>query len=39
MIEDIIAYVCDADKSHTIISRFLRRLISVETISNTANFG
>lgn len=33
MIVRFVAYLCDADRSHTIMSRFLRRLVTVETLS------
>lgn len=33
MIGRFVAYLCDADKSHKIMSRVLRRLVTVETLS------
>ena len=33
MIGRFIMYLCDADQSHKIMSRFLRRLVTVETLS------
>ena len=37
MIGRFIAFVCDADKAHTTMSRILRQLISVETLTRLAN--
>ena len=28
------AFVCDADKSHTLLSRFLRQFVSVEILNS-----
>ena len=30
-------YICDADKSHTLLSRFLRRFMNVEILNRIAN--
>ncbi len=37
MIGRFIMYLCDADQSHKIMSRVLRRLVSVETLEKLAN--
>lgn len=37
MIGRFVAYLCDADQSHKIMNRVLRRLISVETLEKLAN--
>lgn len=33
MIVNFTAFVCDADKSHTLLGRFLRQFISVATLN------
>ena len=37
MIGRFIMYLCDADQSYKIMSRVLRRLISVKTLEKLAN--
>lgn len=37
MFETIVNYICDGDKADKILSRVLRRLISVETLNKIAN--
>ena len=37
MFERIVNYICDGDKTDKILSRVLRRLVTVETLSKLAN--
>ncbi len=37
MIGRFVMYLCDADQSYRIMSRVLRRLVSVETLEKLAN--
>lgn len=37
MFETIVNYICDGDKADKILSRVLRRLMTVETLNRIAN--
>ena len=37
MLETIVNYICDGDKTGKILSRVLRRLVTVDTLNRIAN--